>query len=164
MVGEGTMWKDGTPVSQAASTDNFSNVEFGAMSGSSAALQLHGLITRETGHRGEFQIPESMPMAAADRVVSLDRQEAFACGVEAVHRAMHSEGNVMITISRLSAEHYTVEYGTAPLQEVAVRAKPMPANMITSGFVTDAFLQYAAPLVGSFDEYVRLDVLPFITV
>ena len=128
VVGEGTMWKDGTPVSQAASTDNFSNVEFGAMSGSSAALQLHGLITRETGHRGEFQIPESMPMAAADRVVLLDRQEAFACGVEAVHRAMHSEGNVMITISRLSAEHYTVEYGTAPLQEVAVRAKPMPAK------------------------------------
>jgi 6-phosphofructokinase 1 len=158
VIGEGTTWSDGTPVSAAAATDRFDNVEFGAMGGSSAALNLHRLIATETGYRGEFQIPESMPMSASDRRGPHDMQEAYACGVEALHRALRDEGGVMITIERSSGprEAYAVSYGTAALQEVAVHARPMPPEMLTPGFVTDTFLEYLRPLVGELESYLDI--------
>ncbi|MFP4153057.1 MAG: diphosphate--fructose-6-phosphate 1-phosphotransferase [Alkalispirochaeta sp.] len=159
VIGEGTRWDDGTPVSAAAGTDRFNNVEFGAMSGSSAALSLHRFIAAETGYRGEFQVPESMPMAAIDRRGPHDAAEAYACGVEAVRRALGDETGVMITIERKGAgigHPYEVTYGTAPLGDVAVRARPMPPEMLAPGDVTEVFLEYAAPLAGPLPEYLDL--------
>ncbi|MEX2442690.1 MAG: diphosphate--fructose-6-phosphate 1-phosphotransferase [Alkalispirochaeta sp.] len=158
VIGEGTTWSDGTPVSAAGTTDRFDNVEFGAMGGSSAALNLHRLIHSETGYRGEFQIPESMPMSASDRRGPYDMQEAYACGVEALHRALRDEGGVMVTIQRdaASGADYAVSYGSTPLEEVAVRARPMPKDMLVPGFVTDTFLDYLRPLVGDLESFVDL--------
>ncbi|MCG8477515.1 MAG: 6-phosphofructokinase, partial [Spirochaetales bacterium] len=164
VVGEGILWEDGTPVSAAASKDRFDNLEFGAMSGSSAAVGLHRLISEQTGYRGEFQIPESMAMAAADRVVATDRREAYGCGVEAVSRAVRGENNVMVTIEREESAPYRVHYGAAPLSEVAVRAKPMPPDMLVPAWVSDRFLDYVRPLVGSLDRYVDLGGLPPVAV
>lgn len=170
VIGEGTLWEDGTPVSAGTGgetrTDRFENIEFGAMGGASAALSLHHLITEATGYRGEFQIPESMPMSSADRVVELDREEAFACGLEAVARAVRGESGVMVTIVRVEADagSYDVAYGTAPLEEVAVRARPMPPEMISAGFVTETFLDYAGPLLGDFEDFISLDSLPLVGV
>ncbi len=159
VVGEGIVWEDGTPVSAAASRDRFDNVEFGAMSGSSAAVGLHRLISEKTGYRGEFQIPESMAMAAADRVVELDRMEAYGCGVEAVSRAMRGENNVMVTIERAESRPYRVRYGAAPLSDVAARAKPMPSDMLAPAWVSDRFLAYVRPLIGPLDRYIDLGAL-----
>jgi ATP-dependent phosphofructokinase / diphosphate-dependent phosphofructokinase len=170
VIGEGVRWDDGTPVSADVAgqmtTDRFNNPELGAMGGASAALSLHRLIAEATGYRGEFQIPESMPMSAADRVVELDREEACACGVEAVSRAVRGESGVMITIVRVDATEssYDVAYGTAPLEEVATRAHPMPPEMISGSFVTDTFIDYARPLVGSFENFINLENLPLVGV
>lgn len=170
VIGEGARWEDGSPVSAGTSgsttTDRFDNPEFGAMGGASAALALHRMLTDVTGYRGEFQIPESMPMSSADRVVAHDREEAFACGIEAVARALRGVSGVMVTIVRVGADErsYDVAYGTAPLEEVAVRARPMPPEMVTNGFVTDAFLKYARPLLGVFEDYITLDHLPLVGV
>lgn len=170
VIGEGTRWVDGTPVSadiaDAVTTDRFDNPELGAMGGASAALSLHRFIAGATGYRGEFQIPESLPMSAADRVVDLDREEAFACGSEAVARAVRGESGVMITIVRVDATEssYDVAYGTAPLMEVATRARPMPPEMISGSFITEAFIDYARPLVGSFEDFISLENLPLMGV
>lgn len=160
VIGEGTTWTDGTPVSAASTADRFNNVEFGAMGGSSAALNLHRFIAAETGYRGEFQIPESMPMAAADRRAPIDAAEARACGTEAVRRALLGESGVMVTIERTSDRPYTVTYGTAPLADVAIRARPMPPELLRSGYVTPAFLDYLRPLVGEFTTWADLADLP----
>ena len=162
VIGEGTTWTDGTPVSAATGTDRFNNVEFGAMSGSSAALNLHRLIAQETGYRGEFQIPESMPMSASDRRGPHDAAEAFGCGAAAVRLALDDTTGVMVTIDRVDSpdREYAVSYGTAKLQDVAVRAKPMPAHMLRPGYVTEAFLSYLRPLVGELERYSDLADLP----
>src|SRR5690606_16704182 len=68
VCGEGICYADGTPVSASTTADRFSNVEFGAMGGTSAALMLHRMIKDTFGWRGEFQVCESLQMAAADRV------------------------------------------------------------------------------------------------
>ena len=158
VCGEGIADSSGSPVSASQVTDKFNNVEFGAMGGTSAAIALHRLISNEFGFRGEFQITESLPMCAADRGVALDFKEAYLCGKTAVKLASKGTAGVMVTLVRKSGKAYGVTTGTAPLSEVAERAKPMPDHFISAdGYgVTKAFLDYARPLVGPLPAYARL--------
>jgi 6-phosphofructokinase 1 len=158
VCGEGIVWDDGEPVSGADSKDKFSNIEFGAMGGRSAAMNLHQLLKEETGYRGEFQITESLSMCAADRVSDTDREEAFRCGKEAVRLACAGESGKMVSIKRLSSDPYNVEFGCSPLSESAVRAKPMEESYINreGNFVSTGFIDYARPLIGALPEFPRL--------
>jgi 6-phosphofructokinase 1 len=158
VCGEGVTYADGRPVSASEIEDKFGNVEFGAMGGTSAALTLHKMIADEFGFRGEFQITESLPMCAADRAVRLDIDEAYLCGQKAVELAAAGTTGVMVTLERQPGDGYTCGTGTAPLNEVAVRAKPMPDEFINAegNFITEAFLDYLKPLVGPMPEYVEL--------
>lgn len=157
VVGEGITYADGTPVSASRTTDKFHNVEFGAAGGTSAAMMVHRMITQKLGLRGEFQIPESLQMAAGDRVSELDRKEAYACGKEAVRLALAGESGVMVTLQRPKGRYRTA-LGTCALREVAVHARPMPAEYINAdgNFPTEAFLAYARPLVAGIADFTTL--------
>lgn len=158
VCGEGITWQDGTPVSASAETDGFSNIEFGAMGGGSAALALHGLIHAETGFRGEFQITESLSMCADDRVSPVDREEAWRCGEAAAGIAAAGRSGVMVSMKRSEGPVYRIEYTETPLHEVAERTKPLPDEYINAegNGVTDAFIEYLEPLVGDLPNYQRL--------
>src|SRR6056297_1251238 len=120
VIGEGCIWDDGTPVSAAVEQDNFSNLEFGAMGGSSTAFSLHSLIRKKTGYRGEFQITESLPMCAIDRASRRDLEEAYMCGCKAVEFAAEGKSGVMVSMQHLSHSPYTIEYTTEKLESVAI--------------------------------------------
>jgi 6-phosphofructokinase 1 len=157
--GEGVKYADGTPVSASETRDKFGNVELGAMGGSSVALNVHKMITKNfAGWRGEFQITESLPMSAADRAVKLDLVEAYRLGQEAVKLAAKRVSGKMVTLERGKGKKYSVTIGTADLKDVAVHAKPMPNSMLSTDgfFVTKAFYEYAAPLVGPMPAYASL--------
>jgi len=158
VCGEGICYADGTPVSAAHTADKFDNVEFGAMGGASAAMTLHRMISSEFGFRGEFQITESLPMCAADRAVQLDIDEAYMCGQAAVELAKQGKTGLMVTLVREAADEYKCTTGSIALEEVAIKAKPMPDEFINEqgNFVTDAFLDYIRPLVGQLPQYCRL--------
>ncbi|MGI5830989.1 MAG: 6-phosphofructokinase [Thermoguttaceae bacterium] len=158
VCGEGVCYADGRPVSASNVADNFSNVEFGAMAGTSAAMMLHRMIADEFGWRGEFQITESLQMSAADRAVALDIDEAWRCGERAVDLALAGDSGVMVTMNRLSNNPYKIDFGTVPLSEVANGEKPMPDNFICNDrlFVTGECIDYLKPLVGEMPKYVRL--------
>lgn len=158
VCGEGITNPDGSPVSASTTTDNFENVEFGAMGGASAAMILHRIISDEFGWRGEFQVTESLQMCAADRAVKLDFDEAHRCGSQAVKLALQGRGGVMVTLQRARGKTYKAEYGTMPLAEVANKERPLPDEYIAEGGmdVTPAFLRYARPLIGEMPEYVNL--------
>lgn len=158
VVGEGAMWTDGTPVSQGRATDDFSNIEFGAAGGASVAVNLHSFISRETGYRGEFQIPESLAMCASDRASEIDRAEAYMCGVNAVQLVLGGSSGVMVAIKRLSSVPYEVEYTSVDLNEVAVKSRPMPGEFISStgSYVSEDFIRYLAPLTGRAGEMAVL--------
>lgn len=159
VCGEGIKYADGTPVSSSQTKDKFNNIEFGAMGGSSVALQLHRMLREETGYRGEFQITESLIMCAADRAVQRDIDEAFACGEEAVRLATAGESGVMVTMIPDENDPKTMKFGQAPLSEVAVNAKEMPRDFINErgNFVTEKFFDYMRPLVSDLPHYVELD-------
>ncbi|MBI1344992.1 diphosphate--fructose-6-phosphate 1-phosphotransferase [bacterium] len=160
VCGEGITNADGSPVSASTTRDKFGNVEFGAMGGTSVAISLHQIISKEFGWRGEFQVTESLPMSAADRGVKLDFLEAYACGQQAVKLALQGNGGVMVTMQRTNkaSEPYHMEFGTIPLKEVANHERPLPDNFISKdGYdVTKAFVNYVTPLLGDIPEYVSL--------
>jgi 6-phosphofructokinase len=159
VCGEGLKYADGTAVSASTTKDNFHNTEFGAMGGASVGLNLHRMMSKVTGLRGEFQITESLIMCAMDRAVKQDLQEAFDCGKHAVDLAAQGESGSMVTIERVSNSPYKIKFSKAPLSEVAVRAKPMPDSFINAAgnFVTEECLEYLRPLLGEVPEYVTLD-------
>ena len=160
VCGEGITYADGTPVSASKVTDKFSNVEFGAMGGTSAAMMLHRMLSSAFGWRGEFQVTESLQMSAGDRAVKLDYNEAYLCGCEAVRLASSGTSGVMVTIQRAKGSKYAARFGTIPLKKVAINARPMDARYIDDKnlFVTKAFLNYARPLVGELPQYASLKI------
>ncbi|NMC36823.1 MAG: diphosphate--fructose-6-phosphate 1-phosphotransferase [Bacteroidales bacterium] len=161
VCGEGLKYADGTPVSASMTRDKFNNIEFGAMGGTSVAVNLHKIISEEFGLRGEFQITESLIMSDFVRASEVDLEEAFRCGTEAVRLALKGETGVMVTINRVSDEPYRIEFGKVPLHEVAVAAKPMPRDYFNKegNHVSDSFIKYMKPLAGDIPEFVRLEKL-----
>lgn len=161
VCGEGLKYADGTPVSASMTRDKFNNIEFGAMGGTSVAVNLHKIISEEFGLRGEFQITESLIMSDFVRASEVDLEEAFRCGTEAVRLALKGETGVMVTINRVSDDPYTIEFGKVPLHEVAVAAKPMPRDYFNNegNHVSDSFIKYMKPLAGEIPEFVRLEKL-----
>ena len=159
VCGEGLKYSDGTPVSSATRKDKFNNTEFGAMGGASVGLSLHRIITDEFGYRGEFQITESLIMSDFVRASSVDLEEAYSCGVEAVKLAERGESGMMVTINRISNNPYTIELGKVPLEEVAVSAKPMPLEYFNpeGNHVSPLFIDYMKPLAGELPDFIRLE-------
>ena len=161
ICGEGILWEDKSFVASLQVQDNLSDMEFGAMAGGSAALNLHKIINQETKYRGEFQITESLSMCAIDRASKIDLQEAYDCGVKAIQLAEEGASGVMISIHRISSSPYQVELKTVSLDKVAVHIKLMDDKYInTSGnFVTDEYIEYIKPLVGELPKYSELHFL-----
>ncbi len=80
----------------------------------------------------------------------VDVREARWCGREAVKMAMeHDSGSVAIRRTGNGA-NYAIELFQTELKNVAEKTKPMPDEFINAegNGVTDAFVEYAMPLVG----------------
>ena len=158
VVSEGIKYGNGMPVSAATDTDSFKNVEYGAMGGASVGMRIHRMLADETGFRGEFQVTESLPMCAIDRAVSEDIQRAREAGAAAVGMACSGESGWMVSIERSSDSQPIFTFGRTELEQVAIRAKAMPDEFINArgNHVTELFLDYVKPLIGSIPEYVSL--------
>jgi 6-phosphofructokinase len=164
VVGEGITDANGNPVSASQTKDLHGNVEFGAMGGSSVAMELHKMIKDTFGWRGEFQVVESLQMCAADRATKVDQQAAFDAGREAVRLANAGTTGVMVTIrhEHKKGEDFRCSFGTIPLAEVANADEHkertlLPEYIAEDGMdVTEAFADYLRPLIGPLPEYARL--------
>jgi len=161
VCGEGILWEDSSFVASLQIQDDFSDIEFGAMGGGSAALNLHKIINQESKYRGEFQITESLSMCAIDRASKIDLQEAYNCGVKAIKLAEEGVSGVMVSIHRVNSSPYQVELKTVSLDEVALHTKPMDDKYINAqgNFVTDEYIKYIKPLVGELPSYSELNFI-----
>jgi 6-phosphofructokinase 1 len=67
----------------------------------------------------------------------------------------------MVSIQKAKSKKYKVSYGTVLLNDVAVKAKPMPSKFINKrgNFVTKAFVDYLKPLVGELPDYASLKAI-----
>ena len=99
-----------------------------------------------------------MQRCFAGCVSPADRMEARMAGRKAAEVALMGDLDGSVAIQRTSEDPYAVEYTLVKLDEVAGKTRTLDPHFIADGNnVTDAFLRYAAPIVGQLPtvEYLR---------
>jgi len=83
-------------------------------------------------------------------VSEVDRKEAYEVGVYAAKLALKGESGFMSTIVRVPGDSYKVKYDKVPLSTVANSEREFPREWIAPNKVdvTDAFVNWATPLIG----------------
>lgn len=129
----------------AVQTDSFGH----SLSGGVGAV-LSELVSERLKLRCRYEKPGLLGRASALLVSEVDRAEADAAGREAVRRALAGEGGVMVTLTADRRGTYRCETGVVPLERVANVEKTMPAAFVSADRpdVTEAFIEYARPLIG----------------
>jgi ATP-dependent phosphofructokinase / diphosphate-dependent phosphofructokinase len=132
--------------------DSFGHVEFGASQQSVAQVVVNYLNHKGLPVRGSArgQVPGTEQRHAIHLASPVDIDEAFNVGRHAAKIAMQNETGFMATIKRANQSSYAVTYGRALLTEMANSERVFPKEWIAeSGIdVTDAFIEYARPLIG----------------
>lgn len=133
--------------------DSFGHTEFGAskmMVGQAVINYLNerGLPVPGSARANISGTDQRHAMAYAS---SVDLDEAYNVGRKAVEIAAHDGNGYMATILRKPGGIYTVTYDKVPLEQVANSERTFPAAWIaeSKADVTDDFLRYAQPLIGS---------------
>ncbi len=132
--------------------DVFGNAQFAAGKATVAQvvvnyLNKHGLATRGLA-RGQVHGTDQRHSAVYASTVDLD--EAYKLGQQAVLIARAGVGGCMATLTRRPGLIYNVDYGQVPLAQVAACERHFPARWIAANRmdVTDEFATYARPLIG----------------
>ena len=157
-VSEGIVDEKGRPIitslMENVETDEHGNVQ---LSGSGALGDLLGNYIR---HNLNIKRVRTDTFGYSQRcfmgcVSDVDRNEAREVGEKAAQYALWDNVDGSITIHRTG--HYSVDYRLTPLELVAGKTKVMPDNFINSSCnnVTEAFLNYARPLLGSDMHYAH---------
>jgi len=124
------------------------------------AVTLTRLVNERLGLRARFERPGTAARMSIALASPLDLDEAERAGRAAADLAARGISDVMTTLVRTEDPTYHCEIGTAPLGRIANRVRPFPEDFIgTDGrSVTDAFRDYALPLLGPdpFPVYGRL--------
>lgn len=120
------------------------------------------LVQRELGLRSRFDKPGSLQRMSMAHVSAVDLAEATGVGRAAVHLALSGATDRMVTIIRECNAPYASGTGDADLHLVANRQRLLPPEYLgPAGSVTQAFREYAMPLLGEepLPRYSRLDNL-----
>ena len=94
---------------------------------------------------------------------AVDAREARTVGGLAVRHACSGKAeNGSVAIRRKAGRKYAVSFKVVPLQNVAKETRHMPDEFIVpkGNDVTEAFLEYAAPLAGALPKIGRLKAVP----
>lgn len=146
-ISEGIRFADGSYVgssTQSGATDVFGHKYLG---GSGKALE--NAIKDKIGCKVR-SIELNLCQRCASHIASkTDLDESVLVGRSAVHAAAEGVTRVMMTIKRTSNSPYSIEIGTANVDEVANKEKTVPSEYINAegNGVTDACLEYLLPLI-----------------
>jgi 6-phosphofructokinase 1 len=125
------------------------------------AVTLTRLVTERLGLRARFERPGTAARMSIALASPGDLDEAERVGRAAADLAAAGVSDVMTTLIRSAESPYRCEVGSTSLENVANRIRPFPDTFIGADgrSVTDAFRDYALPLLGPnpFPVYGRLD-------
>jgi 6-phosphofructokinase 1 len=104
----------------------------------------------ELGVRVRFDKPGTIQRMATAYVSTTDRDEAELVGRQAVRLAAAGTSGVMVSLERVEGPRYGVRTGTAALETVANEQRRLPEAFVNTegNGLTDAFVNYATPLIG----------------
>ncbi|MCL0039285.1 diphosphate--fructose-6-phosphate 1-phosphotransferase [Dehalococcoidia bacterium] len=144
---------EGFPVGELGEVrDQFGHTQFSASRATVAQIVVnylneHGLAAQGAA-RG--QVPGTDQRDSIIYASTVDLEEAYRVGQQAVEIAMKEGTGWMATLVRESNYPYTIRYDKAPLELMANSERRFPQEWIAASKidVTDDFLDYARPLLG----------------
>jgi len=156
---EGITDKDGNPIATSGERDSHGNIQFsgtGALADTLASLAKAAFPGQKSRVRADTfgYLQRSYPTI----ISAVDAKEAREVGGFAVNHAATTGQPGSVAIRRLSSVPYSSEYFVTPLSTVARVATEMEDKYINAegNDVTQAWLDYVAPLVGDLPKTGRL--------
>lgn len=146
--------------SETTETDAFGH----SMKGG-AADHLARTILEQLGLKVRIDKPNYLQRSFSLSMSPVDADEAYRVGRAAVQLAAAGESGVMVTLERQPSDPYFCETGMALLDQVANAERLLPDEYVNAlgNDVTDAFLEYARPLIGtSLPPLARLSKFPIL--
>ena len=164
-VSEGISDANGTPIvtlgAAAKEVDSHGNVQ---LSGTGALGDiLANEIKAKTGiKRVRADTFGYLQRSFAGCCSEVDAKEAFGVGAAAVHEAINGNKDGSMAIQRKEGAKYAVEFKRVPLKNVAKETRHMPDEFINKegNNVTQAFIDYAAPIVGELPKIGKFKRIP----
>ena len=141
--------------------DAFGHVQFSASKLTVQQIVVNHLnsvgLTARGAARG--QVPGTDQRDAIIYASTVDLDEAYKIGQNAVVIAVEHGSGFMSTILRRPGIIYNVDYGKVPLEDVANSERKFPERWIAPNRidVTDDFIRYARPLIG--EDWVSVPVV-----
>jgi 6-phosphofructokinase 1 len=137
-----------------ASRDTFGHVQFSASQTTVAQVVTNYINSLDLPVPGKarFQVPGTDQRNAIAYASVVDLDEAYRVGCHAVAVARNDGNGYMATILRdRTRGGYSVTYDKVPLEQVAARDRSFPERWLSPDRidVTDEFVEYARPLIGS---------------
>jgi len=133
--------------------DAFGHTSFGASKLTVAQIVVNYLNEKGLPCKGAARgnVPGTDQRHSMVYASAVDLDEAYRVGQKAVELAASGQGGFMATILREPGPIYNVRYDRVPLAEVANSERTFPKQWITPDGcdVTDEFVRYAKPLLGS---------------
>jgi ATP-dependent phosphofructokinase / diphosphate-dependent phosphofructokinase len=129
---------------------------------------LEEALKESLGIRARCDKPGYLQRSFGALMSSVDRDEAYAVGRAAVRAAVAGHTDKMVTLVRRPGAEYACDTGLAPLSQIANVERKLPVEFVneTHNGVTQAFIDYARPLIGGpLIHYGRLakNMVPKIT-
>ena len=144
-VSEGIRNKDGQYISASSNTvDNFGHSQ---LSGVGKTLEYY--VKEQLGVKVRSIELNVLQRCASHLASKTDLDEAFRLGQHAATCALSGQTAVMLTYQRTSNAPYTITYGTAPVCDIANKAKDVPRSFINErgNDVTVDMIDYLTPLI-----------------
>ncbi len=159
-ISEGIHDGKGTFICEYASDVGVDNFGHKMLTGSGKYLE--NLVKEKIGVKVrsiELNVCQRCSCAHLSRV---DLDEAVNAGIYAVQVALDGETGKMITFVRNKSVPYELSYGTADVNMICNKEKPVPAEWIISegSDISDAFIDYARPLTQGYVELPTKNGIP----
>ncbi len=127
--------------------------------GLGAGRVLSQLITKKLDLRARVDQPGTLQRMSQAHQSEVDLIESEECGRAAVRAALAGTTDQMVVLQRAEGPSYRCNIDSVDLEQIANIEKRMPPSFLdpAGNFVTQAFIDYALPLVGGpLPQYVEL--------
>jgi 6-phosphofructokinase 1 len=127
--------------------------------GVGAGWVMSQLVTKRLDLRSRVDAPGTLQRMSQAHQSEVDLIESEECGRAAVRAALSGTTDQMVILERPEGTPYRCTIGMAELTEIANVEKKLPQGFITKtgNHVTQAFIDYALPLIGApLPQYVEL--------
>ena len=144
VVSEGLRDEKGEPVAEPVFTSG-RDVYFGDVCG-----HLANLVQQKLGYKARAEKPGLLGRASIAYQSSVDREEARLAGELACRAVLEGETGKMVAFKREEGDAYKITPVLVPIEQVMLEEKKLPDAFINAAGndVTDAFVRWAAPLIG----------------